>query len=63
MPASPASSIPDPFWDDLFLACAFAAYVDQAALQRGEPDSNLTRQRAYRYYEEALAVQSSQSPS
>lgn len=55
MPESQDSSIPDPFWDDLFLACAFAAYVDQAVLQDGKPDPGLTRQRAYRYYEEALA--------
>ena len=49
---------PDDFWDDLFLGCAFAAFVDQAAQQEGRPDSELTRRRAYRYYEEALAEKS-----
>lgn len=45
------------FWDDLFHGCAFAAYVDQAA-EEGDwpPDSEATKRRAYRYYEEALAA-------
>ena len=39
----------DDFWDDLFLGCAVAAYVDQAAEEgRFPPDSEATRQRAYR---------------
>jgi hypothetical protein len=41
--------------DSLFHGCALAAYVDQAALQQGRPDSVATRQRAYDYYENALA--------
>jgi hypothetical protein len=45
----------DEFRDDLFLGCAFAPFMDQAARQHGRPDFELTRQRAYRYYEEALA--------
>jgi hypothetical protein len=46
----------DSFLDDVFLGCAFAAYVEQAAEQRSwSPDSEATRRRAYRYYEEALA--------
>jgi len=45
----------DEILDGLFHACAWAAYVDQAALQHGRPDSVATRQRAYRYYEDALA--------
>jgi hypothetical protein len=46
----------DRFLDDIFLGCAFAAYVEQAVEQRcWPPDSEATRRRAYRYYEEALA--------
>ena len=45
----------DAFLDDLFLGCAFAAYVDQAIEQKGPPDSEATRKRAYAYYEEELA--------
>lgn len=41
--------------DDVFHACAFAAYVEEAAKARGEPCSELTRRRAYSYYEAALA--------
>ncbi|HEX5270187.1 MAG TPA: hypothetical protein VFW33_06870 [Gemmataceae bacterium] len=44
------------FWDDLFLGCAFAAFVEEAAEQAEWPDSEATRRRAYRYYEEALAL-------
>lgn len=46
---------PDDFFDDLFQNCAWAAYLDQAAEQQGWPDSEATRQRAYAYYEAALA--------
>jgi hypothetical protein len=45
----------DDILDDLFLGCALAAYVDQAVEQQGRPDSEVTRQRAYAYYEKALA--------
>jgi hypothetical protein len=45
----------DSFLDNVFLGCAFAAYVELAAEQRGVPDMEATKQRAYRYYEEALA--------
>lgn len=45
----------DDILDDLFHGCAFAAYVDQAIEEKGPPDSERTRRRAYRYYEEALA--------
>ncbi len=46
----------DDFWDNLFLGCAFAAYLEQAAIEnRSVPDSEATRRRSYRYYEEALA--------
>jgi hypothetical protein len=43
-------------FDDLFLGCALTAYVDQMAAGKiWPPDSEATRVRAYRYYEEALA--------
>lgn len=47
----------DDFWDDLFLGCAFAAYVE-TWWQTGQfpPDSEATRRLAYRYYEEELAA-------
>lgn len=45
----------DEFLDDLFLGCAFAAYVDQAIEENGPPDRDATRKRAYAYYEQELA--------
>jgi hypothetical protein len=51
----------DDFWDNLFLGCAFAAYVELAVEQQGEPDSEATRRLAYRYYEEALAEKNRRS--
>ena len=45
----------DDILDSLFHGCAWAAYLDQAAEQQGPPDIEATRQRAYRYYEDALA--------
>jgi hypothetical protein len=42
--------------DDLFPACALAAFLEQAAIEQGWPDSEATRRRAYQIYEEALAV-------
>ena len=44
----------DDILDDLFLGSAFAAFIDQAAIEGGPPDMEATRLRAYRYYEEAL---------
>ena len=44
----------DDIMDDLFHACAFTAYLEQAQIQQGWPDSEATRQRAYAYFEEAL---------
>ena len=44
---------PDDIPDDLFHGCASAAWLDQAAEERGWPDSEATR-RAGRYYEDAL---------
>ncbi|QOJ14147.1 MAG: hypothetical protein HRU75_05660 [Planctomycetia bacterium] len=48
-----------PILDDLFHGCALAAYVEQALAQRGWPDPESTRVRAYQYYEEALAARNS----
>jgi hypothetical protein len=45
----------DDFLDDLFHGAAVAAYVDQLIEERRSPDSEKTRARAYRYYEQALA--------
>ena len=45
----------DDIMDDLFHGCAFAAFVDEAAKAGGSPCVEKTRQRAYRYFEEALA--------
>lgn len=42
--------------DDLFHGCAFAAFVEQAAIEGGWPDPEATRIRAYRHYEQALAA-------
>jgi hypothetical protein len=46
------------FLDDLFLGCAVAAFIEEARRSQGPPDSEATRQRAYRMYEEALAERS-----
>jgi hypothetical protein len=45
----------DDIWDDLFHGCAWAAYIDQARAEQGPPDSETTRRRAFRYYEEEVA--------
>lgn len=47
----------DEILDSVWHACAWAAYLDQAREQQGPPDSEATKRRAYRYYEEALAEQ------
>lgn len=44
----------DDVWDSLWHGCALAAYLDQAAEQRGWPDSEATKRRANDYYEQAL---------
>lgn len=49
-------------WDDLFHGCAFAAYVELAAECNGVPDEELTRRRAFVYFEEALAAKQGRSP-
>ena len=50
-------------FDDLFFGCAFAAYLEQAAIQQDWPDMEATRRLAYRYYEKALAARNSRWPS
>jgi hypothetical protein len=45
----------DDILDDMFHGCAFAAFIDQAIAQRGPPDMEATRRRAFAYYEQALA--------
>ena len=47
----------DDILDSVFHGCAVAAWVEQAGQERHcPPDSEATRQRAYRYYEEELAA-------
>ena len=45
----------DNILDDLFQSCALAAFLEQAAIERGWPDPEATRRLAYQLYEEALA--------
>jgi len=52
----------DDFWDDLFHGCAFAAYVELAVECNGVPDEELTRRRAFAYFEDALAAKQGRSP-
>jgi hypothetical protein len=42
-------------WVSFFHGCTWAALIDHAAEEQGWPDSEKTRKRAYRYYEEELA--------
>jgi hypothetical protein len=49
------TGIDEEILDDLFHGCAFLAYMEQAALAQGPPDSEATRRRAYQLYEQALA--------
>lgn len=46
--------IEDDILDDLFHACALAAYLQQALVQQGWPDREATRRRACAYFEEEL---------
>jgi hypothetical protein len=56
MPASRESAMADDdILDDIFHGCALRAYLEQAAIEQGWPESEATRRRAYRLYEEALA--------
>jgi len=49
--------------EDLFHGCAFAAFIEQAHLQQGEPCLELTRRLAYKLYEDALASRNQQKQS
>lgn len=49
------SALDPDIFDDLFQGCAFDAFVEEAHVARGIPCPTKTRQRAYRYYEAALA--------
>jgi len=49
----------DPIWSDLFHHCALVAFLEQAIAEQGWPDPEMTRQRAYRMYEAALAKKNS----
>jgi len=50
----------DDIMDDLFHGCAFAAFIDQATLQKALPDMEATRRRACDYYEQELAARNRQ---
>jgi hypothetical protein len=45
----------DDILDDLFHGCALTAFLEEAQARQDWPDSEATRLRAYRYYEDALA--------
>ena len=45
----------DPILDNLFHACAFAAFMELSFLHGGWPDSKAVKERAYQLYEEELA--------
>ena len=47
----------DDILDDLFHGCAWQAYLEQAAIVQGPPESTATRIRAYQLYEQALSEQ------
>lgn len=44
--------ISDPILDDLFHSCSLHAFIEQAREQGDWPDSELTRRRAYKLYED-----------
>jgi hypothetical protein len=48
----------DSLLDDLFQGCAFAAFLEQAAINGGWPDPEMTRRLAYALYEQELARRS-----
>ena len=55
------ASLDPAIFDDLFQACALQAWLEQAALTGGLPESEPTRLRAYQLYEDALAERRSVS--
>lgn len=48
--------------DDIFHACALAAYLEEAQACRGWPGSEATKRRAYALYEAELAEKSATKP-
>ncbi len=52
----------DSILDEPFHAAAFAAFVQQAREQQGWPDSEKTRQRAYKLYEDQKKVDEAIKP-
>ncbi len=52
----------DDLLDSLFHAAAFTAFVEQARIEQGWPSLVETRERAYRYYENALAEKHGRLP-
>ena len=50
----------DQLLDDIFHGAAFAAFVEEARLSQSFPCPIKTRQRAYRYYEAALAAKNAE---
>jgi hypothetical protein len=48
---------------DLFHACSLAAYLEQARIQQGWPDTEATRRLACAYYEEALKTKNLATPT
>ena len=44
----------DNILDDLFHGIAFGAFIEQAIIEQSPPDPEATRQRAFRYYEQAI---------
>lgn len=49
------SDSPDDILDGLFHGCALTAFLEQAQAERGWPNPEATRRRAYQLYEQALA--------
>lgn len=49
-----AAESDDDILDGLFHGCALLAYLEQAAAERGWPDSTATQRRAYRHYQDAI---------
>ncbi|MFO0942307.1 MAG: hypothetical protein U0930_16335 [Pirellulales bacterium] len=56
------TNLDEDLFDDLFHGCAFAAFLDEAALTKTPPCSERTRRRAYQYFEQALAEKHAKQP-
>ncbi len=51
----------DHILDDLFHGCAWAAFLDEAYAQQAWPDCEMTRRRAFSYFEAELAIKNGRS--